>query len=93
MDWYYYILLALLPAIAAFGGGIVMAAAKVAQEHIEDHELLKKLFERLADKEDPLTPEEFMKMMADLKREFGESKQAWIELWGKIRELVKAAKK
>lgn len=93
MDWYYYVLLAVIPAIAGFAGGIVRKAAKVAQEHIEDNQLLKALFERLADEEDILTPKEFKEMMDSLKREFGESKQAWVELWKGIKALLESAKK
>lgn len=92
MDWFYYALLGVLPAIAAFGGGIAIAIAKVCQEHIEDHQLLKNLFERLADESDPLTPEEFRQRMKDLKREYGESKEAWKKLWEEIRNITQKVK-
>ena len=92
MEWIHYVLLGLIPAIAAFGGTIVVAAAKVWREHQEDMQLLEEFSLKLADEEDPLTPEEFKEMVLQIKREFGESKEAWKELWLEIKKAVQQKK-
>jgi len=89
MEWFHYVLLGLIPAIAAFLGGICLKGAIVVKEHIEDMELIKKLIEALADKNNPLTPDEFQDRMEKLRIEFGETKEAWIEFIKEIKELTR----
>ena len=89
MEWFHYVLLALLPAIATFIGGICLKAAMVVKEHIEDMEMIKELMETLADKDNPLTPDEFKDRIEKLRVEFGETKEAWEEFIKEIKDLIR----
>lgn len=89
MEWFHYVLLAVLPAVAAFLGGALLKGAIVVKEHIEDMELIKELMEALADKNNPLTPDEFRDKIEELKVEFGETKEAWTEFINEIKDLVR----
>ena len=89
MEWIQYVLLGLIPAVAAFLGGVCLAAAMVAKEHIEDFALLKKLAEDLANKDNPLTPAELQVRIEKIKIELGESKAAWKKLIEEFKELTR----
>jgi len=88
MEWLNYILLAVLPAIAAFAGGILLKASLVVKEHIEDQNLIKELMNKLADKENPMTPQEFKEAMEKIQKEFGETKEAWKEFINEIKRRI-----
>jgi len=91
MEWS-YVLLIVIPAIAGLFGGIVLKGAKVVQEHVEDQQLIKELLERLADKEDPLTPEEFRDKLEAIRLEYGETKEAWMALIAAIKDYAQKKK-
>lgn len=92
MEWLHYVLLGVLPAIAAFAGGIVLKGARVVKEHTEDMQLVEDLMKALADKDNPITPDEFREKIEKLRIELGETQEAWRIFIDEIKKIVQFKK-